>query len=1370
MCLSTLTRWFRKVTENKFGTTWKFRQHMLAQSMTPLEERVTPDATYFNLAQGNFSQNWSNAGLITANDNWTGVPSIIGYLGDDSATTATGVDPQTVTVPFVTEDVIANQTNPNTNISGGVAEFDTLANPVVALQGSGTADAPYLQLHLNTTGRGRITISYNLRDIDSSADNAVQPVALQYRIGNSGPFINIPAGFVADATTGPSLATQVTNVSVQLPPEAENQSQVQVRIITTNAAGSDEWVGVDDISVTGSTFAFEPFTTGGSNYSVGNLVPQGPTALGFTGTWFNSNNNSTIVSPGLTYSGLGTSGGRLDVNQTSRVGRVLGTTYDNTSNTSFYARLLVNLPTSDATQYRAVELYNSSGIGSDANRVLQLGQNSTDFGNSNWGLRLFNNNAFLLDLGAVAAGTTEMFILKFDFSTTNDADKVTVWRNPTATGVEPTGGQVLTGFNMNLAQFVAANFGASTVAFGVDEIAFGSNWGDVAMPASMSATLSTGVLTINDYVGNANNLSAKVVGTDLVFTDSAFGFAATSAGTLSNNGRTLTVPLAGITGKVVVNGGAGNDNFTLDWTGGAFTKNFDFAGGGGTDTFTTTGGTFTTITSNYSNANDGNLVFGQSGNTVTLNYTGLAPVLINAGSVDDLIFNLPLTASSVTLGDDGTSGNKISRLSSSPATFEQTDFTNPTKSLTINRGNASDTIKVAALPDFDRSLTIGASTATFGPLTFTGNVSLASGFNLTAFSSKTILLDIGVKIAALGAGSIGLTTDRDIGLNSGASISVVDGGVTLAANTSGTTSGNFNGIQLSGGTITTSGTGAISLTGRGGNDAGTGNRFGIFVVGSSVVESTGTGATAGSITMVGQGGSGTQANEGIDIRDFSDVRSVSGAISLSGTGGAGTAKFNEGIVIGASARVRSTGTGANAATVQLTGTGGGSGGGTTENYGFEIWGSGSVESVDGNITVTATDGAGTGGAAFLMGYSGSPGKMVSTGKANISIVADSANIGSAATIDAGSSTVTLRQKTTGTQINLGGADGSGTLGLTDAELDTITAGTTQIGDANSGQFKVSAAITHGNNLSLTTGAGIEFNQSVTMAAGKNLDASAKTTISLQTATSDLTASGAGSIGLTTERTIVTGGGSSIVTGAGGTKLSANRQVTTTSGFFDGIFMSGGSVTSAGNLTIEGTGGDAGSTFAGVRISGAFVSGGGAGTTLKITGDGGVGAFTDLRGVHVASATVTTTGGDITVLGTGGGTGASSNSNYGVSLVNGGAIVAGGSGKVDVTGLGGANATGNSNFGVWVFGSGSRISSTNGDVDVFGFGGGQVGSGSAANVGVMVSTNGLISAGSAGQVSVTGTGASTDGSTNYGVYVLNSGEINSGGGAVSVAGF
>lgn len=207
--------------------------------------------TYFSLKDGNFFQDWSDPGLITANDDWSKVPSIVGYLGDGMIGSSTGVNPATVTGDSANVDVIANLTNPNTNTSGGVGEFQ-ITDPTIALQGSGTAGAPYIALYMDATGRENIVLKFNARDIDGSGDNAVQPLAVQYRLGDSGPWITVPAGTYADVSTGPNIATLVTPVTVALPPEANNAAQLQIRIITTNAVGSDEWIGIDDIAVSSS--------------------------------------------------------------------------------------------------------------------------------------------------------------------------------------------------------------------------------------------------------------------------------------------------------------------------------------------------------------------------------------------------------------------------------------------------------------------------------------------------------------------------------------------------------------------------------------------------------------------------------------------------------------------------------------------------------------------------------------------------------------------------------------------------------------------------------------------------------------------------------------------------------------------------------------------------------------------------------------------------------------------------------------------------------------------------------------------------------------------------------------------------------------
>jgi hypothetical protein len=216
-----------------------------------LEARRLLDATAQTLP---FTQDWTATGLITVDDIWSGVFGIIGFRGD-GLTTVVDADPQTILADGSNTpvDVIANQTTPNTLTSGGVAEFE-ITNPVVALQGSGLASAPFLLLHVNTTGVAGIRVQYDLRDIDGSADNAVQQLALQYRIGSSGNFVNIPGGYVADASTGPNLAALTTHVDVVLPTDANDKPLVQLRIITSNATGSDEWIGIDNIAITATVF------------------------------------------------------------------------------------------------------------------------------------------------------------------------------------------------------------------------------------------------------------------------------------------------------------------------------------------------------------------------------------------------------------------------------------------------------------------------------------------------------------------------------------------------------------------------------------------------------------------------------------------------------------------------------------------------------------------------------------------------------------------------------------------------------------------------------------------------------------------------------------------------------------------------------------------------------------------------------------------------------------------------------------------------------------------------------------------------------------------------------------------------------------
>lgn len=231
--------------------------------ITPVR-RAEAGSTYFNLAGGNLllNLNAGSAGLITSNNNWAAVPSVEGYCGD-GLTVTHGVDPQTVltaefpssTLPTTASAcVAANKGNPSAFNAGGIAEFDGGTYLAFGLQGNVSSGAPYMVFYLNTTGRSSIGVSFDATDIDGGSNSSVSQVAVQYRVGQTGNFTNLPAGFIADVTDG-GLAGRKTSKNLVLPAAADNQPQVQVRIITTNAAAPDgtsspdEWIGINNVNI-----------------------------------------------------------------------------------------------------------------------------------------------------------------------------------------------------------------------------------------------------------------------------------------------------------------------------------------------------------------------------------------------------------------------------------------------------------------------------------------------------------------------------------------------------------------------------------------------------------------------------------------------------------------------------------------------------------------------------------------------------------------------------------------------------------------------------------------------------------------------------------------------------------------------------------------------------------------------------------------------------------------------------------------------------------------------------------------------------------------------------------------------------------------
>jgi len=171
-----------------------------------------------------------------------------------------------------------------------------------------------------------------------------------------------------------------------------------------------------------------------------------------------------------------------------------------------------------------------------------------------------------------------------------------------------------------------------------------------------------------------------------------------------------------------------------------------------------------------------------------------------------------------------------------------------------------------------------------------------------------------------GTSAITANTTKNIVLNSGSSLTTVNGGITLTANLAGTTSGNFVGIDVNNATVQVAGAGLLSLNGTGGISSGLSN-YGVHVrAGGQVI------GGSGEVTITGTGGAGTgNDNAGVIVQDSGSlVTSAGGNVTVIGQGGgSGASQINVGVAVGDAGTIKAGASG----TVAITGTGG-----TTDEY------------------------------------------------------------------------------------------------------------------------------------------------------------------------------------------------------------------------------------------------------------------------------------------------------------------------------------------------------------------------------------------------------------------------------------------------------
>ena len=409
--------------------------------------------------------------------------------------------------------------------------------------------------------------------------------------------------------------------------------------------------------------------------------------------------------------------------------------------------------------------------------------------------------------------------------------------------------------------------------------------------------------------------------------------------------------------------------------------------------------------------------------------------------------------------------------------------------------------------------------------------------------------------------------------NNGSGISAATYTV-IGAQTATSSAINNNGVIFSGTTNFISTTGASSIR-------GTSNAWGNFGQGilfndSSTTNFTTTGLSTLSVVGVNASGGGTRAGYAGGAANIN----TNGTVTL-GNNEAGGSWFQRGGTITAQTGILNiSGSVINTynGDARIRG-----GNGTTINL--------SAPSINFGSVPVAGEGAPSIGLA-----SGATGYTLNLSADNLRV-----NTSIASVQNAGTGTITIKNFTDGTKINVGGSDvaASGstpaTLGLTNSELDTFRGANTIIGSSTAGDLTLSSAITtlsQTGNVSLQTAANIAINGSLTIASDKQLTlnatgASSAVTQSAALQTSSLRLLGAtadysltnvnNGIGtlaantrnldlVTTNRTLVVGSVNSIdgITSTGNVNLSATNSAGS------GIYIGQNITAQSGNVNITGT--------------------------------------------------------------------------------------------------------------------------------------------------------------------------------------------------------
>ncbi|WP_090143255.1 YDG domain-containing protein, partial [Limnohabitans sp. DM1] len=435
-----------------------------------------------------------------------------------------------------------------------------------------------------------------------------------------------------------------------------------------------------------------------------------------------------------------------------------------------------------------------------------------------------------------------------------------------------------------------------------------------------------------------------------------------------------------------------------------------------------------------------------SGTAYAANYTAGADSVILASAINSSL-NLGTSVTIATSATGASAGNisvneSIAKTAGADATLTLKAHGNIVVATSKTITSTTGKLNVVLNSDFDANSSGAILFNNGSGITSNGgNITLGGGTAGTgvghAFGSST---------AAAPTSTAAVTTTSDgITLN-GTAISAGGGNITMTGTSNASNGSGINAINNS--SIITSGAGAITLTGTGKASGGTASLNGVGLLSTPV-----TGGSGG-VTIVGNASAATTSGAytyGVMVKN-STVSTVNGGnISVTGTGGGGTANTNYGFSIDGSGKVAASGAG----NVSITGVAA-----NTSSSAINInAGSGGIQSITGNITLTADSVALNG------------------------------------TVNGG--TVTLQNRTAGTTIDVGGTSADVTTGtplklsITQAELTQISAGTIVVGrndTTTTGAIAVNA-INMGalgntsGNLTILGSNNITVNSAITKTAG-----------------------------------------------------------------------------------------------------------------------------------------------------------------------------------------------------------------------------------------------------------------------------------------------